>query len=50
MDSERFISGNYQQEDSSVELSLRPHALRDYVGQKAIKDSLDIYIQELMNN
>ncbi|MBR3098505.1 MAG: Holliday junction branch migration DNA helicase RuvB [Clostridia bacterium] len=49
MDSERFISGNYQQEDSSVELSLRPHALRDYVGQKAIKDSLDIYIQAALS-
>ena len=32
-------------EDSASELTLRPHNLRDYVGQTAVKESLNIYIQ-----
>ena len=32
-------------EDSASELTLRPHTLRDYVGQTAVKESLNIYIQ-----
>ena len=46
---ERFMSGSYTAEDSSVELSLRPHTLREYVGQKAVKDSLSIYIQAALS-
>jgi len=36
-------------EDGSMEQSLRPHTLREYVGQKAVKDSLDIYIQAALS-
>lgn len=32
-------------EDQDIESSLRPHTLRDYVGQETVKKSLDIYIQ-----
>ena len=39
------MTGSYTPEDSAVEQSLRPHTLRDYVGQQAVKDSLSIYIQ-----
>lgn len=42
---ERLMTGAFTNEDSAVEQSLRPHTLRDYVGQKAVKDSLNIYIQ-----
>ena len=42
---DRFMAGEFQQEDSAVEMSLRPHTLRDYVGQQPVKDSLNIYIQ-----
>lgn len=45
MDDERLITGNFQPEDSALENSLRPHTLRDYVGQEPVKDSLNIYIQ-----
>lgn len=34
-----------QPEDSAMEQSLRPHTLREYVGQQSVKDSLNIYIQ-----
>ena len=39
------MTGGFREEDSAVEQSLRPHTLREYVGQKAVKDSLGIYIQ-----
>lgn len=42
---ERFVSGASHEEDQSLELSLRPHTLREYVGQTEVKNSLNIYIQ-----
>lgn len=49
MDDERLITGNFQLEDSALENSLRPHTLRDYVGQEPVKDSLNIYIQAALS-
>ena len=46
---ERFMNASYQQEDSGVEQSLRPHTLREYIGQNAVKDSLNIYIQAALS-
>lgn len=46
---DRLMTGAFTPEDSQVELSLRPHTLRDYVGQKAVKDSLNIYIQAALS-
>ncbi len=46
---ERLMNGTYLSEDSAVEQTLRPHTLRDYVGQKAVKDSLGIYIQAALS-
>jgi len=45
MEEERFVTSGFQPEDSAVEQTLRPHTLRDYVGQQAVRDSLNIYIQ-----
>ena len=45
---ERFIAPGYQSEDA-VEQSLRPHTLREYIGQNAVKDSLSIYIQAALS-
>ena len=42
---DRLMNSAYLAEDSSTEQSLRPHTLKEYVGQKAVKDSLNIYIQ-----
>ncbi len=42
---ERLMTGSFQQEDNALENSLRPHTLRDYVGQEPVKDSLNIYIK-----
>ena len=36
---ERFMAPGYLPEDV-VEQSLRPHTLREYIGQTAVKDSL----------
>ena len=46
---DRLMTGSYMAEDSSVEQTLRPHTLRDYVGQQAVKKSLDIYIQAALS-
>ena len=42
---DRLMNSGYLAEDSAVEQTLRPRTLREYVGQKAVKDSLNIYIQ-----
>ena len=46
---DRLMTGSYMAEDSSVEQTLRPHTLRDYVGQQAVKSSLDIYIKAALS-
>ena len=46
---DRLMTGSYMSEDSSVEQTLRPHTLRDYVGQQAVKSSLDIYIKAALS-
>ena len=46
---DRVIDSAYMAEDGAVEQTLRPHTLREYVGQKAIKDSLNIYIQAALS-
>src|SRR5699024_9899042 len=42
---ERMVTGELQDEDSSVELSLRPTNLNQYIGQQKVKDNLSIFIQ-----
>lgn len=49
MEDERLVTGSFQAEDNAIENSLRPHTLRDYVGQEPVKDSLNIYIQAALN-
>lgn len=46
---ERLMTGSFQQEDNALENSLRPHTLRDYVGQESVKDSLNIYIKAALS-
>ena len=46
---DRLMNSTFLAEDSSVEQTLRPHTLRDYVGQKAVKDSLGIYIEAALS-
>lgn len=42
---ERMVTGELQEEDSSVELSLRPTTLGQYIGQDKVKENLHIFIQ-----
>lgn len=42
---ERMVTGEIQSEDSTVELSLRPTALNQYIGQQKVKENLSIFIQ-----
>ena len=46
---DRLMNSSFMAEDSSVEQTLRPRTLRDYVGQKAVKDSLGIYIEAALS-
>jgi Holliday junction DNA helicase, RuvB subunit len=45
MTDDRFISTGLRPDEDAQEQSLRPHTLKEYTGQKAIKDSLSIYIE-----
>ena len=36
---DRLMNSAMMAEDSGMERSLRPHTLRDYVGQQAVTDS-----------
>ena len=42
MEEERIVTSGMTAEDSAVEQSLRPHTLKEYVVQSAVKKSLDI--------
>src|SRR5690625_1554493 len=42
---ERLVTGEQHEEDSVVELSLRPTLLAEYIGQTKVKDNLNIFIQ-----
>src|SRR5690625_577549 len=42
---DRVVTGNEQADDSSVELSLRPTTLSQYIGQHKVKENLNIFIQ-----
>ena len=48
-EADRLVMTGLKQEDSDIETSLRPHSLRDYIGQQAVKDSLDIYIRAALS-
>ena len=41
----RIMTTSYTRDDSSVETSLRPKTLDDYIGQEKAKDNLKIYIE-----
>ncbi|RDW21680.1 Holliday junction branch migration DNA helicase RuvB [Oceanobacillus chungangensis] len=42
---ERMVTGELQSEDASIELSLRPTTLNQYIGQHKAKENLKIFIQ-----
>src|SRR5699024_2873201 len=42
---DRIVSGEEREEDSHVELSLRPSMLSEYIGQDKVKENLHIFIQ-----
>ena len=42
---ERIVTGREQEEDTVVELSLRPTVLKEYIGQDKVKENLNIFIQ-----
>ncbi|MBO1003409.1 Holliday junction branch migration DNA helicase RuvB [Pseudogracilibacillus auburnensis] len=42
---ERIVTGEQNEEDSVVELSLRPTILAEYIGQDKVKENLHIFIQ-----
>lgn len=44
-DEARLMSGISTNDDDNVELSLRPQYLREYIGQKKVKDNLGIFIK-----
>ena len=45
MEKRRVITTELTEEDTRIENHLRPELLKDYVGQKKVKDNLAVYIQ-----
>lgn len=45
MDEERIVSSEGKQEEATLDLSLRPQVLSDFVGQEKIKQNLRVYIE-----
>src|SRR5436190_15416600 len=41
----RLVGGVSQDDEAQLELSLRPQFLREYIGQKKVKDNLDIFVK-----
>ena len=41
---DRLVMPGMRQEDAEIDVSLRPHHLREYIGQDKVKKSLSIYI------
>ena len=41
---DRLVMTGMRREDEELDLSLRPHNLREYIGQEKVKSSLQIYI------
>lgn len=41
---ERIVSTKEQEIDSDIEVGLRPKTMNEYVGQKKVKDNLEVYI------
>jgi holliday junction DNA helicase RuvB len=41
----RLMGGGLAEDEQQIELSLRPQYLREYIGQKKVKDNLDIFIK-----
>lgn len=42
---ERLISGAADYDDASLEYSLRPKQLREYIGQQKVKENLTVFIE-----
>jgi Holliday junction DNA helicase RuvB len=42
---DRLVSAIQAEEDASVELKLRPHLLREFIGQKKVKENLAVAIE-----
>jgi len=41
----RILSSSYKKEDTEIEYSLRPQTLKEYIGQKKVKEMLSIFIE-----
>jgi Holliday junction DNA helicase RuvB len=49
MDRERLVSAVQAEDDASFELKLRPSYLREFIGQKKVKDNLAVAIEAAKN-
>src|SRR5487761_584446 len=49
MTNERLMTSKSNPEDEALERAIRPRTLADYVGQQAVKNQMDIFIQAARN-
>lgn len=46
---ERFVTGDFTQLDSDIEVGLRPRTLIEYIGQDKVKENMSIYIRAALD-
>ncbi len=46
---ERIVTGEYTNDDAEIEMGLRPRQFEEYIGQKKVKDNLEIYIKAALD-
>lgn len=42
---DRIVTGEFNEDEDTIEVGLRPTALHEYIGQGKVKENLDIFIQ-----
>lgn len=45
MDEERIISGRPREDDAAADPAMRPQTLREFIGQRVLRENLEVYIQ-----
>lgn len=46
---ERIVTSEYTNDDAEIEMGLRPRQFEEYIGQKKVKDNLEIYIKAALD-
>ena len=49
MDEDRLMTSNVNKDESALEQALRPKTLNDFIGQKRVRDQIDVLLTAARN-